>query len=122
MPSRRAAPPERVTGAPGRLDTHSEAADCRLVERLRWALLATAAVAGAACVGAAVDPALGTTASVAVVLMGLVCSAVLWLGGRSRSTGRRGWRLLAVTPLFPVLGAAFALLAEPTAPLQVAIF
>jgi len=92
------------------------------VERLRWALLATAAVVGAACVGAVVDPALETTAYVAVLVMGLVCSGVLWLGGRSRSNGWRGWRLLAFTPLFPVLGAAFAMLAEPTDPLQVAVF
>nr|WP_246324006.1 EAL domain-containing protein [Petropleomorpha daqingensis] len=88
---------------------------------MRSALLATAAVAGAACVGAVVDPALETTAYVAVVLLGLVCSIVLWLGGRSRSTGWRGWRLLAVTPLFPVLGAGVALFAEPTDPLGVAV-
>jgi diguanylate cyclase (GGDEF)-like protein/PAS domain S-box-containing protein len=91
------------------------------VERLRWALLATAAVAGAACVGAVVHPALETTAYVAVVLVGLVCSAVLWLAGRSRSTGWRGWRLLAFTPLFPVLGSGIALFADPTDPLQVAV-
>src|SRR4051794_22916236 len=121
MPSRRTAPPERVTGGPGRLDTQREDADSRRVERLRWALLATAAVAGAACVGAVVDPALETTAYVAVVLVGLVCSAVLWLAGRSRSTGWRGWRLLAVTPLFPVLGSGIALFAAPTDPLQVAV-
>jgi hypothetical protein len=72
-------------------------------------------------VGAVVHPALETTASVAVVLVGLVCSAVLWLAGRSRSAGWRGWRLLAFTPLFPVLGSGIALSADPTDPLQVAV-
>jgi diguanylate cyclase (GGDEF)-like protein/PAS domain S-box-containing protein len=92
------------------------------VERLRWALLAVAAAAGAACVGATVDPALEPIAYVAVVVLGLVVSAVLWTAGRSRSSGWRGWRLLALTPLFPVLGAGLAVFAQATDPLQVAVF
>ena len=89
------------------------------MERLRWTLLAVAVLAGIACAAAALDPAYQSAGSVAVIVMGVFSSVVLWPVGRARSRGWRGWRLLAAPPLFPVLGAALAALAAPGAPVAV---
>ncbi|MGY1808107.1 putative bifunctional diguanylate cyclase/phosphodiesterase [Blastococcus sp. SYSU D00669] len=78
-------------------------------------------LAGAACAAAAVEPALVPAAYGAVALLGLVCSGVVWTAGREHSRRRRGWRLFAAAPLFPVLGALLVLVVQPAAPLEVAV-
>ncbi|MDT0277273.1 putative bifunctional diguanylate cyclase/phosphodiesterase [Blastococcus goldschmidtiae] len=73
----------------------------------RWWLLAVAAPAFFACAAAATTPAFRDLGDVAVVLVGLITSAVLWVA--SRRPGRPpAWRLFAIAPLFPVLGAFLA--------------
>ena len=91
------------------------------MERLEWALLATAGLAGTACVGAVVAPALEPAGYWALVGMGVVVSAVLLVAERSRSRGWRGWRLLGIAPLFPVLGAVLAAWDHVADPLHFAV-
>ncbi|MGY1602906.1 putative bifunctional diguanylate cyclase/phosphodiesterase [Geodermatophilus sp. SYSU D00815] len=57
----------------------------------------------------------------AVAVLGLAGSGVLWTVGRRQSPPRRGWRLIAVALLFPVLGALLAAVARPSSPLEVAV-
>ena len=71
--------------------------------RTRW-LIAVAAPAVAACVLAAVVPALHLLGDVAAGLAGVATAAALWTAGRSAGPAGRSWRLLAIAPLFPVLG------------------
>jgi diguanylate cyclase (GGDEF)-like protein/PAS domain S-box-containing protein len=91
------------------------------VEWLKRALPAFALLVGAACVLAATGPAYQRAGDLAVVAAGLFTSAVLWRVGRSHGAGGRGWRLFAAAPLFPVLGAALAVVATPDGPLQAAV-
>ncbi|MBN1096271.1 EAL domain-containing protein [Blastococcus sp. TML/C7B] len=73
--------------------------------------------AGIACTAAAATPALRDLGDLAVVLVGLITSAVLWTAGRQ--PGRSAaWRMFAVAPLFPVLGAVLASLVDATDPLD----
>ncbi|TKJ20319.1 hypothetical protein A6V29_09000 [Blastococcus sp. CCUG 61487] len=70
-----------------------------------------------ACTAAATTPALDELGDASVALAGLVAAGVVWFAaGR---TGRpAGWRMLAVAPLFPVLGAVLAALVDPADPVE----
>ncbi len=83
----------------------------------RWWLLAVAVPAFLACAAAATTPALRDVGDLAVVLVGLTASAVLWTAGR-RPGRPAAWRLLAFAPLFPVLGAVLAAVVDATDPLD----
>lgn len=86
----------------------------------RWWLLAVAVPAVLACAAAAATPALRDVGDLAVALVGLIASAVLWTVGR-RPGHPAAWRLLAAAPLFPVLGAVLAAVVDPTDPLDVLV-
>ena len=86
----------------------------------RWWLLAVAVPAGLACTAAAATPALRDVGDLAVVLVGLLTSAVLWVAGR-RAGRSRAWRLFAVAPLFPVVGAVLAAVVQPADPLDLVV-
>ena len=83
----------------------------------RWWLLAVAVPAFVACAAAAATPALRDLGDLAVVVVGLIASAVLWTAGR-RPGLPAAWRLLAIAPLFPVLGAALAAVIDAIDPLD----
>lgn len=70
-----------------------------------------------ACTAAAAFPALRGWGDLAVVLLGLVAAATLWIAG-GRPGRPWGWRLFALGPLFPVLGAGLAAVASPADPLE----
>ncbi|SDE19946.1 PAS domain S-box-containing protein/diguanylate cyclase (GGDEF) domain-containing protein [Blastococcus fimeti] len=86
----------------------------------RWWLLAVAVPAVVACAVAAASPALRDLGDLAVVLVGLIASVVLWIAG-----GRPGrppaWRLFAAAPLFPVFGALLAWLIDDGDPLDLVV-
>ena len=83
----------------------------------RWWLLAVAVPAFVACTAAAATPALRDLGDLAVALVGLIISAVLWTAGGQ--PGRSAaWRLFAAAPLFPVIGAVLATVLDPTEPLD----
>jgi len=83
------------------------------VDPRRWWLLAVAVPAFVACTAAAATPALHDLGDLAVALVGLITSAVLWTAGRQ--PGRSAaWRLFAAAPLFPVFGAVLATVLDPT--------
>lgn len=83
----------------------------------RWWLLAVAVPAFVACAATAATPALRDLGDLAVVLVGLITSAVLWTAGRQQGRSA-AWRLFAVAPLFPVLGAALGAIVDATEPLD----
>ncbi len=86
----------------------------------RWWLLTVAVPAFLACTAAAATPDLRDLGDVAVVLVGLITSATLWVvGGRG---GRPAtWRLFSVAPLFPVFGAGLAWALDVTEPLDLVV-
>ncbi|MFW3169435.1 putative bifunctional diguanylate cyclase/phosphodiesterase [Geodermatophilus sp. CPCC 206100] len=81
-------------------------------------LLASAVVAGTTCALSASSAGPGSAADVALAAMGVVAAAVMWCAGHSRQTGARGWRLIAVAPLLPVVGFVAVLVVAPTDPMQ----
>lgn len=83
----------------------------------RWWLLAVAVPAFVACTAAAATPALRDLGDLAVALVGLIASAVLWTAGR-RPGRSPAWRLFAAAPLFPVVGAVLAVVLDPAEPLD----
>lgn len=83
----------------------------------RWWLLAVAVPAGIACAAAATTPELTGLGDASVALLGVVAAVVVWFAG-GRSGRSRGWRLLAVAPLFPVLGALLTTVVDPADPLD----
>lgn len=83
----------------------------------RWWLLAVAVPAVVACTAAAATPALRDLGDLAVVLVGLITSVVVWTAAR-RPGLSAAWRLLAVAPLFPVLGALLSAVVDATDPLD----
>ncbi|RBY86360.1 bifunctional diguanylate cyclase/phosphodiesterase [Blastococcus sp. TF02A-30] len=83
----------------------------------RWWLLAVAVPVLLACAAAAAHPALSGWGDLAVVGTGLVASATLWVAG-GRPGLPWGWRLFALGPLFPVLGAGLAAASAPQTPLE----
>jgi len=87
------------------------------VDPRRWWLLAVAVPAFVACTAAAATPALRDVGELAVALVGLITSAVLWTAGR-RPGRSAAWRLFAAAPLFPVLGAVLAVALDPAEPLD----
>lgn len=86
----------------------------------RWSLLAVAVPAFVACAAAATTPALRDLGDLAVVLVGLTASAVMWTVGR-RPGRPPAWRLFALAPLFPVLGAVLAAVVDPADPLDLVV-
>ncbi|MGY1630524.1 putative bifunctional diguanylate cyclase/phosphodiesterase [Geodermatophilus sp. SYSU D01186] len=78
----------------------------------------SAVLAAAACAVAAGTTGPGFAADVAVTVMGGVTSVVTWCAGRRHQSGARGWRLVAVTPLLPVLGFLTVLAMEPDDPME----
>lgn len=83
----------------------------------RWWLLAVAVPAFVACAAAAATPALRDLGDLAVALVGLITSAVLWTAG-GKPGRSAAWRLFAAAPLFPVIGAVLAAVLDPTEPLD----
>ncbi|WP_040338258.1 putative bifunctional diguanylate cyclase/phosphodiesterase [Candidatus Blastococcus massiliensis] len=83
----------------------------------RWWLLAVAVPVAIACAVAAATPALQGLGDLALVVVGLVAAATVWIAG-ARSDRSAGWRLLAVAPLFPVLGAVLVGVVDPADPLD----
>ena len=83
----------------------------------RWWLLAVAVPAFVACTAAAATPALRDLGDLAVALVGLITSAVLWTAG-GKPGRSAAWRLFAAAPLFPVLGGVLATALDPTEPLD----
>ncbi len=79
-----------------------------MTQATRW-LLAAAVPAAAACVLAAVVPALHPLGDGVAALAGVATSAALWTASRSADPADRPWRLLALAPLFPVLGLVLSL-------------
>ncbi len=86
----------------------------------RWWLLAVAVPAFLACTAAAATPALRDLGDLAVVLVGLISSTVLWVAG-GRPDRSRVWRLFAVAPLLPVVGAVLAAVLPVSDPLDVVV-
>ena len=87
----------------------------------RWWLLAAAVPIALGCALAAVEPALRAVGEASVAAAGLVAGVVLWFAA-ARTTRPRTWRLLAAAPLFPVLGALVAAVAQPVDPVQLTVF
>ncbi|RFU19507.1 putative bifunctional diguanylate cyclase/phosphodiesterase [Geodermatophilus marinus] len=77
--------------------------------------------AGLACAVPAVTPGTGRAADLAVAVLGVATAAVVWAAGRRRRPGARGWRLIAVAPLFPVAGYVLAAVAQPVDPVQAVV-
>ena len=87
----------------------------------RWWLLAAAVPVAFGCALAAARPALHAAGEVAVMAAGLVAAVVVWRTA-ARTARPRAWRLFALAPLFPVVGAVVAALAHPIDPVQLAVF
>ena len=85
----------------------------------RWSLLAATALTLGVCAAAGLFPELGPAADAAVLLAGLSCAGVMWVVGGRRERGLRGWRGLALSPLFPALGVTAAAVLAPADPLDV---
>jgi diguanylate cyclase (GGDEF)-like protein/PAS domain S-box-containing protein len=86
----------------------------------RWWLLVGAVPVGTACAVAVGDPALRPLGDLAVAVAGLTAFVVLWVAG-NRPGLPSGWRLLAVAPLLPVVGALLVAVVDPVEPLQQAV-
>jgi PAS domain S-box-containing protein/diguanylate cyclase (GGDEF)-like protein len=83
------------------------------VDPRRWWLVAATVLALSVCAAAAVDPSLARGADGAVVAAGVFCAVALWVVGGRLESRWRGWRLLALAPLFPAAGGlAVALVAS----------
>jgi PAS domain S-box-containing protein/diguanylate cyclase (GGDEF)-like protein len=91
------------------------------VDPRRWWLLAATALALSACAAAVVDPALARGADGVLLLCGVSCAVVLWTVGGRRERGLRGWRAIALSPLFPVLGVLLAAVVAPEDPLDTVV-
>ncbi|SFO88118.1 PAS domain S-box-containing protein/diguanylate cyclase (GGDEF) domain-containing protein [Geodermatophilus dictyosporus] len=74
--------------------------------------------AAAACLVAALVPALHPLGEVVAALAGLLTAAVLWTTGRAADRSARPWRLLAAAALFPVTGLLVSVLAAPSSLLE----
>ncbi|MGY1592635.1 putative bifunctional diguanylate cyclase/phosphodiesterase [Geodermatophilus sp. SYSU D00708] len=81
-------------------------------------LLGSAVLAAIACAVSAGSSGARFVGDVAVTVMGIVTSVVTWCAGRRHQSGARGWRLLAVTPLLPVVGFFTVLAMEPVDPME----
>jgi diguanylate cyclase (GGDEF)-like protein/PAS domain S-box-containing protein len=90
------------------------------VDSRRWWLLAAALPVALGCVVAAAQPALRPVGELAVSCAGVLAAVGMWLGA-GRTSRPRTWRLLAVAPLFPVLGAAVAFVVDPPGGAQLAV-
>lgn len=101
--------------------TVGEKTDTVRVDTRRWWLLAGGVPVLGLCTVAGAVPALAPAADGVVVAAGLVCAVVLWTVAGRRETGWRGWRLIAVSPLFPVLGAVTVALVDPADPLDAVV-
>jgi diguanylate cyclase (GGDEF)-like protein/PAS domain S-box-containing protein len=88
------------------------------VDSRRWWLLAGGTLSAFACLGAVADPGLQRPADAAVAAFGLLATVILWTAGSRRTAARRSWRLLAVSPIFPVLGTILVAVLDPPTPLQ----
>ncbi|WP_409329787.1 putative bifunctional diguanylate cyclase/phosphodiesterase [Trujillonella humicola] len=88
------------------------------MDRQRWALLAGAAAALAACAVAAVLPSLARVGDVAVATAGVGAAAWIARATWRSQEGARGWRLMVVATLFPVAAFVAYLLVAPTDPLD----
>ena len=87
----------------------------------RWWLLAGAVPEVVACAVAAADPAWRPLADAGLAVDGVAVAAILWVLGGRRPQDRLGWRLLALAPLFPVLGLLLGALIAPAQPLQLVV-
>ncbi len=110
-----------MTASVGRLVTIGEAADTERVDLRRWWLLAATAPALGACVLAAAVPALAPLGDATLLLVGVSCAVLMWVVGGRHERGPRGWRLLALSPLFPAAGALSASLLAPADPLDAVV-
>ncbi|GAA3175238.1 hypothetical protein GCM10010531_31070 [Blastococcus jejuensis] len=84
----------------------------------RWWLLAGVVPVAIACTLAASSPELRPLGDLAVTVSGLVVAALVWVIGGRRGRSRTSWRLLAVAPLFPVLGVVLAAVLAPADPMD----
>ena len=86
----------------------------------RWWLLAGAAPVALGCALSAAQPSLAALGDLAVVVAGVFAGVVVWLAS-GRTARPRTWRLLAVAPLFPVVGALAVALVGDLSPVQTAV-
>ena len=101
--------------------TVGDAAETECVDlRRRWLLAASVPALGA-CAAAAVEPEVAPVADGFLLLAGIACAALLWVVGGRREHGLRGWRLIALSPLFPVVAALTAAVVAPADPLDVVV-
>jgi PAS domain S-box-containing protein/diguanylate cyclase (GGDEF)-like protein len=91
------------------------------VDNRRWWVLGGAGLALAACLAGVVHPALTAVGDYAVAAAGLGTAGFLWACGSRTGTRLRGWRLFALAPLFPVVGAVLSWTLHPDAPLETAV-
>ena len=88
------------------------------MDRQRWALLAGAGAALAACAVAAVLPSLARVGDVAVAAAGVGAAAWIARAAWRSQEGARGWRLMVAATLFPVAAFVAYLVVAPTDPLD----
>jgi diguanylate cyclase (GGDEF)-like protein/PAS domain S-box-containing protein len=91
------------------------------VDPRRWWLLAGVVPVAIACALAASNPALRPLGDLALVVSGLSIAVILWVVGGRRTERRSSWRLLATSPLFPVVGTVLAAVVAPSDPLQLVV-
>jgi diguanylate cyclase (GGDEF)-like protein/PAS domain S-box-containing protein len=91
------------------------------VDPRRWWLLAGVGPALGACAVAASSPALRPLGDLAVAASGVIVAALVWFLAGRKGSSRSSWRLLAVAPLFPVLGALLAATIAPADPLDAVV-
>jgi diguanylate cyclase (GGDEF)-like protein/PAS domain S-box-containing protein len=90
------------------------------VDPRRWWLLAGAVPVALGCALSAARPSLAPVGDLAVVVAGLFSGVVVCLVS-GRTDRPRTWRLLAIAPLFPVLGALMVALLGDLSPVQTAV-
>ncbi|MBB3085872.1 putative bifunctional diguanylate cyclase/phosphodiesterase [Geodermatophilus sabuli] len=81
-------------------------------------LLGSAVLVAGTCAVSAATSGSGVAGDLAVAVMGVVAAVVMWCAGSSRQGGARGWRLIAVAPLLPVLGFVADVALAPGDPMQ----
>ena len=86
----------------------------------RWWLLAGAVPVALGCALSAARPSLAALGDLAVVAAGVFAGVVVWFAA-SRTERPRTWRLLALAPLFPVVGALAVALLGDLSPVQTAV-
>jgi len=109
-----------VKGGTARLVTLGDDAERTGVDPRRWWLLAGAVPVALGCAMSAARLSLAPVGDLAVVVAGMFAGIVVWLAS-GRTARPRTWRLIAVAPLFPAVGALAVALLGPLDPVQTAV-